>query len=225
MGSSKFRKFNRLQPQRNDGPSVEKTKAFLKEFDPQGVLDDYIAQDPRHHSKNLDPKQIFDIEDRFESQAERVVKKFGGVAPLLAAFAAIGKPRTRASVYKWTWDPKRGGTGGLIPTRVWPDLLMAARIAGIFITAEDFDARTEHIRKFKTVATTIDGRLVPYIDSRSIKELKRAELKRRRKIERKKLQTKKRQELRKQKLAEARILKKIERELKKAMAEKKKNVS
>lgn len=94
------------------------------------------------------------------SQAERVLRKFGGAAcgeeevngrevrggagarRLSEILEIIGYPKTPASIYRWTYPRSRGGTGGLIPTSAWPLIHLAARYAGILITAEDRDPGT-----------------------------------------------------------------------------------
>jgi hypothetical protein len=75
------------------------------------------------------------------SQAERVIAKFGGARDLARAFQAINKPKDPSTIFKWTYPKSKGGTGGLIPTRVWPDVMAAARYSGVFITIEDLDPR------------------------------------------------------------------------------------
>jgi hypothetical protein len=78
-----------------------------------------------------------------ETQAERIIRKFGGVPRLLELLRIVGKPRNKASVYKWTYPASKGGTGGLIPTSAWPAILLAARLDGILITSQDMDPRVD----------------------------------------------------------------------------------
>lgn len=76
-----------------------------------------------------------------KTQARRIFDKFGGELRLVSALQAIGKPRNKCSIYKWDYPRHKGGTGGLIPTRAWPDIFAAARHEGILITSEDMDPR------------------------------------------------------------------------------------
>jgi hypothetical protein len=75
------------------------------------------------------------------TQAQRIIDRFGGIAKLRDALAAVGKPRDISSVYRWTQPQGRHGTGGIIPTSAWPDILLAARKAGIVITEDLYDLR------------------------------------------------------------------------------------
>ncbi len=83
------------------------------------------------------------------TQAERVIRKFGGVRRLASVLKAIGKPKNPASIYRWTYPQYLGGTGGLIPTAAWPDILAAARADGIVISSEEMDPRPEPIKTFR----------------------------------------------------------------------------
>lgn len=67
------------------------------------------------------------------SQAARIIKKFGGarrLAPL------IGKDPS--AVYKWDYPLAKGGTGGIIPTRMQAKVRDAADLLGIELTSEDW---------------------------------------------------------------------------------------
>lgn len=86
------------------------------------------------------PAPLID-EDQLSTQARRVIDKFGSCAKLCAALKQIGRGRDISSIYRWTAPYHLGGTDGIIPTSAWPDVLAAARYAGIVITPEDFDPR------------------------------------------------------------------------------------
>lgn len=75
------------------------------------------------------------------SQAERVIKRFGGAYKLAKLLVGTAEPRTPSSVYRWTYAKEKGGTGGVVPARLWPHLFEAARMAGILVTDEDTDPR------------------------------------------------------------------------------------
>lgn len=66
------------------------------------------------------------------NQAARIFKKFGNARKLAKAMG-----RTPSTLYRWTYEKKRGGTGGLIPSSALPAVLEAARCSGIFISADD----------------------------------------------------------------------------------------
>lgn len=82
---------------------------------------------PRHPEK---PKR---------SQAQRIIDKFGGARRLVSILNTIDPSTSRApsSIYKWLYSRSKGGTGGVIPTSALPLVLKAARLEGIFLTAED----------------------------------------------------------------------------------------
>lgn len=77
-----------------------------------------------------------------QTQAQRVINKFGGVQALCTVFKAMKIPRAPSTVYRWTYgieDLK--GTRGLIPhTAIW-DVLHAAHRKKIELTSEDLDPR------------------------------------------------------------------------------------
>ncbi len=102
--------------------------------------------------KNTDPflpKSDYDLESRFqrpntpETQAERVIRKFGGARRLSAVLKEIGRPRNATSIYRWTYSRTIGGAGGLIPSSGLKDVLLAARHAGIILSPDDLDPRTK----------------------------------------------------------------------------------
>lgn len=66
------------------------------------------------------------------TQAERVIRAFGGVRPLMRALKAVKCPYNPATLYKWTY-PYPKGTGGLVPLHARADVMKAAAKAGIQI--------------------------------------------------------------------------------------------
>lgn len=75
------------------------------------------------------------------TQAERLFSVFGGACELLRCLKDVGQPRHRSTIYKWNAPKSVGGTGGVVPTSVWPDIIQAARYAGVFLRPELFDVR------------------------------------------------------------------------------------
>lgn len=75
------------------------------------------------------------------TQADRIIVRFGGVANLVSALAAIGRPRTKVTVYRWNHPRSKGGCGGIIPSEALPDILAAARLEGILLSADELDPR------------------------------------------------------------------------------------
>jgi hypothetical protein len=79
--------------------------------------------------------------DAQHSQASRIIAKFGSAANLSKALKQVGCPRSPATISRWTYPCGRyegtGTTGGLIPTRVLPAILKAARLWGIIITDQE----------------------------------------------------------------------------------------
>ncbi len=73
-----------------------------------------------------------------ETQASRVIAKFGSPYKLVAAMKAVdGKTRAASSIYRWGYPRSKGGSDGQIPTRALRLVMDAARMEGIFIAAED----------------------------------------------------------------------------------------
>lgn len=76
-------------------------------------------------------------------QAARILTKFGGARELMRALTAIGRHRNAATIFKWTY-PTPKGTGGLIPSSAWGDVIAAARHEGIVITTADMEVSFGH---------------------------------------------------------------------------------
>jgi hypothetical protein len=73
-------------------------------------------------------------------QAARIIRKFGNAAKLARALDALGDPakrRDQSAINRWTYPKAKGGTGGVIPSSALPDVLAAARVQGILVTAAD----------------------------------------------------------------------------------------
>lgn len=94
--------------------------------------------------KILAPKQVEGEKHIKRSQSERIIAKFNGPRRMSEAMTRHGRPRTVMTIYLWMYPRnKKGyrGTGGLIPTRAWPDILYVARMEGILITDDDTNPR------------------------------------------------------------------------------------
>lgn len=80
----------------------------------------------------------------FECQAERIIRKFGGIKRFRETLETTHDIKiTRAVIYQW-YSPvsKHGqGQGGLIPPRFFSEILQAARLDGILLNVEDLDPR------------------------------------------------------------------------------------
>jgi hypothetical protein len=75
------------------------------------------------------------------TQSKRIIKKFGGARQLAQALCALPDKRSHrhwSVVYRWSWN-------GYIPTSVWPALLQAARLNGIYLTEEDMSPRNQEV--------------------------------------------------------------------------------
>lgn len=81
-----------------------------------------------------------------DTQAGRILDRFGGVLPAWKAFQVLKDlyrvPSHPSIMYRWTYPPARNGTGGLIPRSMVPVVLAAARVNGIELTADDWFPRT-----------------------------------------------------------------------------------
>ena len=74
--------------------------------------------------RDLDPPRY--------TQADRIIARFGGHRALADAVN-----RDVATVYKWSYPKARGGTDGLIPSSVMPEILKAAKEHGVFLSQSD----------------------------------------------------------------------------------------
>ena len=73
------------------------------------------------------------------TQAQRVFDRFGGVSRLHKALQRLAAHNRRniSSLYRWNLPKSHGGTGGLVPSSAWPDVMAAAELEGIVIRPED----------------------------------------------------------------------------------------
>ena len=72
-------------------------------------------------------------EAHIETQAEMLIRTFGGVPKLAAALRV--RPTT---LYRWKYPSTRGGTDGLVPCQYWPHILAAADNIGITLSYDHF---------------------------------------------------------------------------------------
>lgn len=84
-----------------------------------------------------------DNTDTPRSQAEAIIRRFGGPRDLARALAKVGAPRDPSTIYRWTYPRSQGGTGGLIPTSAIKDIKRAAMITGVVLRPEDWDPPLE----------------------------------------------------------------------------------
>jgi hypothetical protein len=70
--------------------------------------------------------------DAMSSAARRIIEAFGGEA---AVARAVGVHLSR--VYRWTYPPARGGSGGRVPQRHHQRILTLARERGLALSAAD----------------------------------------------------------------------------------------
>lgn len=99
--------------------------------------------------------------DKPLTQADRVIVRFGGVENLVKALAAVGKPRTKMAIYRWNHPKTKHGCGGVIPGRVWPDLLAAARMEGILLSSDELDPRPTTYRVSKETKKELEASRTP----------------------------------------------------------------
>ena len=85
---------------------------------------------------------------RMMSQAERIIRKFGGPRDLWRSLQVLdpSKHRNPTSIYRWQYSKAVGGTGGLIPTAALGDIIEAARANGIFLDVDDLDPRPKMVK-------------------------------------------------------------------------------
>lgn len=105
------------------------------------------------HPLPYDPDRVPlpEIEILPVTQAERVIRKFGGAARLARLLKAVGAPLSTSTVFRWLYE-KPKGTGGTIPSRNWEWVFKAARYEGVVITPEDIDPRIQFMDKKRVLA-------------------------------------------------------------------------
>ena len=77
----------------------------------------------------------------FSTNAKRIIRKFGNPYRLSEVLSKTGVAeygRTARSIYYWTQDTKKGGSGGAIPYKCREAVEAAARLEGIHLTDEDW---------------------------------------------------------------------------------------
>jgi hypothetical protein len=115
----------------------------------------------------------------YESQADRIISKFGGVTAIREALKAVGKPFSKIAVYRWTYTKSatRQGTGGLVPADIMPYVLKAARMVGVVLMADDLDPRPTPLepkapkRRLSNNATIEKQRKKKHVDMSNAVEL------------------------------------------------------
>ena len=65
--------------------------------------------------------------------ASKIIEKCGG-HHAVASMLGIHPSR----VYRWTYPPERGGTGGIVPSKHQARLMIAARQMGVELSPNDF---------------------------------------------------------------------------------------
>ena len=74
------------------------------------------------------------------SQAERVIRRFGGPSRLLAVLRDLGEEsRHLVTIYRWLHSREKGGTGGHIPHAMVPVIQRAALWEGILLRPADWE--------------------------------------------------------------------------------------
>lgn len=81
------------------------------------------------------------------TQAGRIITKFGGITKCWQAMQRVecdrqAIPQDSNVLYRWTYPVSKRGTGGLIPAPAVHVILLAAKLAGIELTAEDWFPNT-----------------------------------------------------------------------------------
>lgn len=75
------------------------------------------------------------------TQVDRIFAKFGGPQKLAKALRKNGTPKTLPSIYKWNYTREQGGCNGVIPSHALFDVIEAAKLIGVELSAEDLDPR------------------------------------------------------------------------------------
>ena len=101
---------------------------------------------PRVEVEDISHLYRKEAEARAVTQAERIIAKFGGKRATFTALKNIGRPYNLSTVYRWTYPRRKSsGIGGIIPPDAMRDIVYAARVHGIVLTAEDMDPRPTYV--------------------------------------------------------------------------------
>lgn len=95
-----------------------------------------------------------------DTQALRVVSRFGTPYDLLRALQNINVKRDPANIYRWVWEPAESQGMGIIPKHALIEILRAARIEGIQFSYADLDPRPRLVEPEGSL--TDDGKLYKY---------------------------------------------------------------
>lgn len=77
----------------------------------------------------------------YGTQAERVIKKFGGPKQLRMALEQVGYKISNQAISYWKRPKESHGIGGLIPHTAIKSVIEAAYLVGVHLTSKDLDPR------------------------------------------------------------------------------------
>lgn len=160
---------NSFNPEPIRTPTFAEVNRKLRQFDAAKIMENYFKENPdKTKPYAVIPKLIRSYYEVEVSQAEHVVKRFGGVRTFLEALSSVGKTMNRSTIYRWRLSKEKKGTGGVVPSAVWPYIFKAAKIYGVYLSSEDADPRIRHFERHDTLAVIEDGKILPYLNSKEI---------------------------------------------------------
>ncbi len=82
----------------------------------------------------------------FRGMSEHRIQRLKAIIERLGGFTAVAtaSERTLTSVYRWTYEETRGGTGGVVPSDAIEKLLGHAAKQGIALEAGEFFSSSGH---------------------------------------------------------------------------------
>lgn len=76
-----------------------------------------------------------------ETQAQRIIARFGGARQLHAAMAGCGHRVNLATIYRWDLPKSKGGRGGVLPSWRLAQVIDTANRTNVALSAVDLDPR------------------------------------------------------------------------------------
>lgn len=106
------------------------------------------AHDPKKpRNPGYWPKVYTKVINNEDTQAGRIVGKFGGVKRFLEIAQAVGYKLNKSTVHRWAYPKERGGLNGVIPHAHWEMITKMAALDGLFLKSVDFDPRPRPIEE------------------------------------------------------------------------------
>lgn len=178
VGAQKFKRI--INPKRNEKVFRYETPEIvlrkLRDAKREGIDSEIASYEERKQSEKrpLSEVGVTSFEVIEETMALRIIRKFGSMKNIHAAFKAAGHPKTKSVIYRWLYPKEKGGTGGIIPGSALVALQKAAFVAGVYLSPEDLDPRATIKKDLRRVGMKLpDGSVEVFLNSIERKTIKK----------------------------------------------------